>query len=71
MARFDDIEQFWSAILSEDADAVLAAWRTLDAEERRDCEAHLRKMSDPAHGFADVQQRSAHFALDTIVAQKS
>jgi hypothetical protein len=63
MSRYDDVEVFWDAILSEDADQVRAAWRTLDAEERRDVERHLMRMADAAEGFAEVQQASARFAL--------
>jgi hypothetical protein len=66
VSRFDDIEQFWDAILSEKRAEVLAAWRDLDAEERRDVEKHLSRMADPAEGFAEVQQRSATFALAAI-----
>jgi hypothetical protein len=66
MSAYDDVEEFWSAILSEDAALVLGAWSTLDAEERGDVEAHLSRMSDPSESYADVQQRSARFALETI-----
>lgn len=66
MSAYDDVEEFWSAILSEDPALVLGAWSTLDAEERGDVEAHLRRMSDPTERYADGQQRSARFALDTI-----
>ena len=66
MSAYDDVEEFWSAILSEDAALVLGAWSTLDAEERGDVEAHLSRMSDPTASYADVQQRSARFAFETI-----
>ena len=66
MSRYDDVEEFWSAILSEDAALVLGAWGTLDAEERGDVERHLTRMSDPTESYAHVQQQSARFALDTI-----
>lgn len=66
MTAYDDVEEFWSAILSEDAALVLGAWSTLDADERGDVEAHLTRMSDPTESYADVQQRSARFALETI-----
>ncbi len=66
MTRYDDVEEFWSAILSEDPALVLGAWGTLDPDERGDVEAHLSRMSDPTESYADVQQRSARFALDTI-----
>jgi hypothetical protein len=66
MGRFDDAESFWDAMLSENGTEVQAAWRALDAEERRDVEAHLLRMADAAEGFADVQQASARFALGTI-----
>jgi hypothetical protein len=66
MSAYDDVEEFWSAMLSEDASLVLGAWSTLDAEERGDVESHLQRMSDPTESYADGQQRSARFALDTI-----
>ena len=66
MSAYDDVEEFWSAILSEDTALVLGAWSTLDADERGDVEAHLTRMSDPTESYADVQQRSARFALETI-----
>jgi hypothetical protein len=71
MGRYDDIEEFWAAILSEDALQVVAAWRTLDAEERHDVEKHLVRMSDAAEGYAEVQQRAATFALVTIRGQSA
>lgn len=66
MSRFDDVEVFWEAILSERAPEVLAAWGSLDAEERRAVEAHLRRMADPSEGFTPGQQESARFALTTV-----
>jgi hypothetical protein len=66
MGRYDEIEEFWGAILSEEADKVLGAWGTLDAEERHDVERHLRRMSDPLEGYAEVQQQSARAALAII-----
>jgi hypothetical protein len=71
VSRYDDIEEFWRAILSEEADEVMAAWRTLDAAERRDTEAHLLKMANPDEGYAEVQQVAARFALRTVHAQVS
>ncbi len=66
VGRYDDVEGFWDAILSERADEVQAAWATLDGGERRDVEAHLLRMSDPAHEFAAVQQAAARGALGGI-----
>jgi len=66
MGRYDDVEEFWGAILSEEEAKVLGAWSTLDAEERADVVAHLRRMSDPTEGYADVQQQSARTALAVI-----
>jgi hypothetical protein len=66
MSAYDDVEEFWSALLSEDPALVLGAWSTLDAEERGDVEAHLTRMTDPTESYAYGQQQSARFALDTI-----
>jgi hypothetical protein len=71
VSRYDDVEELWGAILSEEASQVLAAWGTLDAEERRDVEAHLLRMSDPLEGYADGQQQSARFALATVRGTKN
>jgi hypothetical protein len=68
MGRYDDVEVFWSAILSEDAAEVRAAWCTLDVEERRDVERHLLRMADVAEGYAEVRQASARYALAAIAA---
>jgi hypothetical protein len=66
MARFDDAESFWDAILSEDGTQVRAAWAVLDDDEKRDVEKHLKEMADVAEGYAEVQQASAGFALKVI-----
>jgi hypothetical protein len=71
MSAYDDVEEFWSAMLSEDAALVMGAWSTLDAEERGDVEEHLSRMSDPTESYADGQQRSARFALETIRGRSS
>jgi hypothetical protein len=64
---YDDTEAFWAAILSEQAEEVQRAWLTLDGEERTAVLTHLRRMADPAEGYAEVQQASARFALDLLL----
>jgi hypothetical protein len=64
--RYDETEEFWAAILSEDRDEVRGAWQTLQPDERVMVLAHLRKMLDPAEGYAAVQQAAARFAVDTV-----
>jgi hypothetical protein len=71
MGRYDDVEEFWGAILSEEATQILGAWGTLDAEERHHVERHLGRMCDPTENYAEVQQRSARVALDTIRGAQS
>jgi len=66
MGRYDEVEGFWDAILSEDATQVRAAWGTLDGDERGDVARHLREMADVTQGYAEVQQASARFALEAI-----
>jgi hypothetical protein len=66
VSRYDDVEEFWGAILSEEPYKVLAAWGTLDGEERHDVRTHLLRMSDPLESYAEVQQQAARFALRTI-----
>lgn len=69
MSRYDDVEEFWGAMLSEDPALVMGAWSTLQADERGDVESHLQRMSDPTESYADIQQRAARFALETIRTQ--
>lgn len=71
MGRYDDVEEFWGAILSEEPDKVLAAWGTLDGEERHGVRSHLLRMSDPLQSYAEVQQQAARFALRTIGGAES
>jgi hypothetical protein len=66
MSKYDETEEFWAAILSENRDEVRRAWQSLDAEERLLVLAHLHKMSNPAEGYSDVQRAAAQFAVDTV-----
>ena len=34
MSRYDDVEEFWGAMLSEDPALVMGAWSTLESDER-------------------------------------
>jgi hypothetical protein len=71
MARFDDAAEVWAAILSENESEIGRAWQELDAEERAAIIVHLHKMSDPGEGYAEVQQRSAAFALGIVKREAS
>jgi hypothetical protein len=71
MSKYDETEEFWAAILSEDRDEVQRAWQSLEAEERVLVLAHLQKMRDPAEGYADVQRAAAQFAVNTVGAMPS
>jgi hypothetical protein len=67
--KYDETEEFWAAILSENRDEVKRAWQTLAADERVLVMAHLQKMRDPDEGYAEVQRAAAQFAVD-IVGEK-
>jgi hypothetical protein len=71
MSRYDETEEFWAAILSEDREEVRRAWQSLEAEERVLVLAHLQKMRDPDEGYAEVQRVAAKFAVDTVGALPS
>jgi hypothetical protein len=71
MSKYDETEEFWAAILSEDREEVRRAWQSLEAEERVLVLAHLQKMRDPAEGYAEVQRAAAQFAVDTVGAMTS
>jgi MAF protein len=58
----DDLEQFWSNLLSEDAARIAGAWSTLDAEEREAIATHLRSIASDPERHPD-QRRAAQMAL--------
>lgn len=66
MSKYDETEEFWAAILSEQREEVKRAWQSLDAEERPLVMAHLNRMRDPAEGYAAGQRAAAQFAVDTV-----
>lgn len=66
-----EIEALWDELLSEDADKVRRAWRSLSVEERASVHVHLHKMADPQEGYAEVQQASARAALAVIADSSS
>jgi hypothetical protein len=61
----DEIEEFWSDLLSEEPLRIVAAWLTLTAEEKVVIHAHLMKMA-VEDGWAEVQRAAAQAALYTI-----
>ena len=61
----DELEQFWDELLSEDPPRIVAAWSTLDANEKKVIHTHLIKMTSE-DGWAEVQRASAQAALDAI-----
>ncbi len=60
-------EELWAGILSRRAVHILAAWHTLDAEERTAVYAHLVRMATE-EGWTEPQRVSAQAALDVLPA---
>lgn len=61
------LDVLWAEILSREPSRVVAAWRSLDAEERHAVVTHLARMTNEA-GWAEPQRISAQAALDAIAA---
>ena len=59
------LEEFWGDLLSEEPLRIVAAWTTLDEEERESVHIHLTRMATE-EGWSDVQRISAQAALQTI-----
>jgi hypothetical protein len=64
-AMTDWLDQFWEDLLSEEPLRIIAAWSTLDDEEKSSIHRHLISMSTE-DGWADVQRQSAQAALHAI-----
>ena len=61
----DDLERFWSDLLSEDPALIAKAWSLLDVAERDAVDAHLRAMAaDPERHPG--QRRAARVALSVV-----
>jgi len=58
----DWLEEFWGDLLSEEPLRIVAAWATLDHDEKETIHAHLVNMAHEA-GWADVQRLAALAAL--------
>lgn len=63
-----DPETFWASILSEDETLILAAFRSVNAEEQEAVRQHLSRMSQE-DGWAEVQRTAALAALRVIAAE--
>ena len=61
----DWLEEFWGDLLSEEPLRIVAAWSTLNNEEKLIIHEHLVKMSSD-EGWADVQRDAAIIALQAI-----
>ncbi len=61
----DPLEAFWSNILSEDPEKIIAAWETLIFEEQVAVHAHLVKMATE-DGWTEGQRQAAQAALDAL-----
>lgn len=61
----DDLDQFWAAIFSADAQAITAAWASIEAGERLAVIELLRKITADAERHPN-QRRAARVALDLL-----
>jgi hypothetical protein len=61
----DELEEFWSDILSEELLRIVAVWTTLDKEAQAAVYEHLGRMAKE-EGWADVQRQAAQTALHAI-----
>lgn len=61
----DELEAFWADILSEQPIRIVAAWMTLDMEEKLAVRDHLKQMATEP-GWAVVQREAAQVALLAI-----
>ncbi len=66
----DELEEFWSDILSEELLRIVAAWTILDAETQAAVYEHLGRMAKQ-EGWADVQRQAAETALHAIDSSDS
>ncbi len=68
MSDMDELEEFWSGILSEEPVRIIAAWLTLDAVEQITVRDHLTRMATD-EGWEQQQRRAARAALNAIVGE--
>lgn len=59
------LDNLWSALLSRDAQMVLSAFDSLNAEERKSVQAHLLRMTQES-GWLPEQRISAQTALKIL-----
>jgi hypothetical protein len=69
-AMSDWLEAFWEDLLSEDPLRIMAAWSTLDSDEKATIHEHLTVMMTE-DGWVDIQRQSARAALKTIDSNQS
>lgn len=62
-----DLERFWANILSGEAAAITAAWRTLTLAEKVAVRAHLARIQADPERLAE-QREAAEIALRVIAA---
>ena len=58
----DDLDTFWTNMLSRDPTKILPAWETLSHDEQAAVYTHLQRMVTE-EGWAEPQRRSAQAAL--------
>ena len=61
----DWLEEFWGDLLSEEPLRIVAAWTTLDEEEKVSVHLHLTRMASE-EGWSNVQRNAAQVALRAI-----
>ncbi|OGO70962.1 MAG: hypothetical protein A2Z37_03400 [Chloroflexi bacterium RBG_19FT_COMBO_62_14] len=66
----DILEDFWSEVLSNDPDRVLAALAGVSAAERDNVIRHLQRMAGEP-GWREAQRARAQAALDALRASST
>lgn len=61
----DDLEVFWTNMLSRDIEKIHTAWENLEADEKNAVYAHLTRMVTE-DDWAEPQRFSAQAALDAL-----
>ncbi len=62
----DDLENFWSSLLSRNPVRIRQVWEDLDAEEQAAITMHLQHMATE-EGWSEPQRISAQAALDALL----
>ena len=63
--KMDDLEDFWTTLLSGNAGLIRRVWSDLTDDEARAVVAHLKRMMED-EGYSEEQKQAAQKALEAI-----